>query len=84
MSAIILRSDLRCPKKCDGRIIEKRGGFGKVEYLCDRCKIAVQPVPRMRLSESRLAWKNRRGVEIRETESSAIQPCLAAHVETTG
>ena len=50
MSAIILRSDLRCPKKCDGRIIEKRGGFGKVEYLCDRCKIAVQPVPRMRLS----------------------------------
>jgi hypothetical protein len=51
MNSIILRSDLRCPRKCDGRIIEKRGGFGKVEYLCDRCKIAVQPVPRMRLSE---------------------------------
>ena len=46
MSAIILRTDLRCPKNCDGRIIEKRGGFGKVEYLCDRCKAVVNPLPR--------------------------------------
>ena len=51
MSAIILRTDLRCPKNCDGRIIEKRGHLGKVEYTCDRCGKAVQPVPRLMLSE---------------------------------
>ena len=51
MSAIILRTDLRCPKNCDGRIIEKRGHFGNVEYLCDRCGKPVRPVPRLMLSE---------------------------------
>ena len=51
MSAIILRSDLRCPKNCEGRIIEKRGQFGQVEYTCDRCGKPVRPVPRLMLSE---------------------------------
>lgn len=51
MNAIALRNDLRCPNsKCDGRIIERQGHFGHVEYLCDRCKKPVQPIKRLRLS----------------------------------
>jgi len=51
MITIILRTDLRCPKNCDGRIIERRGHFGKAEYTCDRCGKPVRPVPRLMLSE---------------------------------
>jgi hypothetical protein len=81
MNSIILRSDLRCPRKCDGRIIEKRGHFGNVEYLCDRCKIAVQPVPRMRLSEVDYMAIAERGKESARTQKcsppqSALMPAF--------
>lgn len=45
-AAIILRSDLRCPKNCDGRIIESRAPKKGPEYRCDRCKTIVNPLPR--------------------------------------
>ena len=45
MSAIIIRSDLRCPKNCDGRIIESKSPGKGPEYRCDRCKAVVNPRP---------------------------------------